>query len=78
MVKHNAPHYIIEPPQDKTNKMGVCPAKAAWASPQSDQSLLHTQWVAKDPSFLNEDSKDSDQADAQADLCLRWAHMPFC
>ena len=40
------------------------------------------KWVAKDPSFLHADSKDwSDWADAQADLSLRWAHIPlhwFC
>ena len=37
------------------------------------------QWVAMDPSFLHADSEDwSDWADAQADLSLRWAHMPFC
>ena len=24
------------------------------------------------------DNEDSDWADAQADLSLRWAHMPFC
>ena len=54
--------------------------RSAWASAQSDQSSLCGQWVAKDPSFLHEDSEDSDQdwADAQADLSLRWAHMPFC
>ena len=33
----------------------------------------------KDPNFLRADSEDSDQTrDAQADLSLRWAHMPFC
>ena len=48
---------------------------SAWASAQSDQSLLCAQWVAKDPSFLLADSEDSD---AQADLSVRWAHMPFC
>ena len=26
--------------------------RSAWASAQSDQSLLCTQWIAKDPSFL--------------------------
>ena len=31
------------------------------ASAQSDQSSLYAQWVAKDPSFLHADSKDSDQ-----------------
>ena len=31
--------------------------------------------------FLHADSEDSDQTgqiDAQADLSLRWAHMPYC
>ena len=28
---------------------------------KSDQSSLCTQWIAKDPSFLHADSKDSDQ-----------------
>ena len=51
--------------------------------------LLSAQRVAKDPSFLHADSEDSDQtgrmprlirdwADAQADLSLRWVHMPLC
>ena len=35
----------------------------AWASAQSDQSSLCTQWVAKDPSFLLADSEDSDQTE---------------
>ena len=55
--------YIIELFHDKTNKM-VCAASedwSAWASAQSDQSSLCSQWVAKDPSFLHADSKDSDQ-----------------
>ena len=34
---------------------------SAWGSAQSDQSSLCAQWVAKDPSFLNADSEDSDQ-----------------
>ena len=34
--------------------------RSAWASAQSDQSLHCAQWVAKDPSFLHVDSKDSD------------------
>ena len=37
--------------------------RSAWASAQSDQSLLCTQWVAKDPSFLHADSEDSDQTE---------------
>ena len=35
--------------------------RSAWPSAQSDQSLLCAQWVAKDQSFLQADSKDSDQ-----------------
>ena len=35
--------------------------RSAWASAQSVQSSLCAQWVAKDPSFLYVDSKDSDQ-----------------
>ena len=47
--------------------------------PVWSESSLCAQWVAKDPSFLHADSEDwSDWADAQADLSLRWAHMPFC
>ena len=50
--------------------------RSAWASAQSDQSSL---CVAKDPSFLHVDCEDcEDWTDAQADLSLRWAHMPFC
>ena len=53
--------------------------RSAWASAQSDPSLLCPQWVAKDSSFLHADSKDwSDWVDAQANLSLRWEHMPFC
>ena len=44
--------------------------------PESSQCA---QWVVKGPMFLRADSEDwSDWADAQADLSLRWAHMPFC
>ena len=35
--------------------------RPAWASAQSDQSLLCAQWVAKDPRFLHADSEGSDQ-----------------
>ena len=41
------------------------------------RSVGSAQWVAKDPSVLHADSEDSDQPGAQADLSLRWAHMPF-
>ena len=50
--------------------------RSAWATAQSDQSSrAHNSKL----SFLHADSEDwSDWADAQADLSLRWAHMPFC
>ena len=36
-------------------------------------------YEAKHPSFLHAYSEDSSNwADAQADLSLRWAHIPFC
>ena len=43
--------------------LGIC---QVWS-----ESSLCAQWVVKDPTFLH-------AADAQADLSLRWAHMPFC
>ena len=53
-----------EPPHDKTNKMTVRPAKTQISlgiRPVWSESLLCTQWVAKDPSFLHANSEDSDQ-----------------
>ena len=43
--------------------MTMCPVKTqiSLGIPQSDQSSLCTQWVAKDPIFLHVDSEDSDQ-----------------
>ena len=55
---------VCEPPHDKTNKMTVHPAKTRISlgiHPVRSESLLSAQWVAKDPSFLHADSKDSDQ-----------------
>ena len=70
-----------EPPHDKTNKVSVRPAKTQFSlgiHPVWSESSLCTQWVAKDQSFLHADSEDwSDWANAQADLCLRWAHTHF-
>ena len=43
--------------------LGICPV---WS-----ESSLCVQWVAKYPSFLHADSKDSYQS-------LRWAHRSFC
>ena len=48
----------------------ICPVRS--------ESLLCTQWVAKDPGFLHVDSEDWwDWADAQTDLGLRWAYSHF-
>ena len=62
--------------------MTVRPAKtqvSLGVRPVWSESSLCAQLVARDPSFLHADSEDwSDWADAQADLSLRWAHMPFC
>ena len=59
--------------------MRAAKTQIIWASAQSDQSSLCAQWVAKDPSFLcGQRGLLSDWADAQADLSLRWAHIPLC
>ena len=54
---------MYEPPHDKTNKMTVPLAKTQISlgiRPVWSESSLCAQWVAKDPSFLHADSKDSD------------------
>ena len=54
----------FEPPHDKTNKVTVHPAKtqiSVGICPVWSEPSLCAQWVAKDPSFLHADSKDSDQ-----------------
>ena len=48
----------------KPTKWHVQPAKTQISlaiRPDRSESLLCTQWVAKDPSFLHADSKNSDQ-----------------
>ena len=68
-----------EPPHDKTNKMACVPSK------DSDQpSLIRVfavcmkkAWVLSYP-LSTQRRLWSDWADAQADLSLLWAHMPFC
>ena len=50
--------------------------RSTWASAQSDQSLLCTEWVAMDPSFLHADIENSDQIESSLDavilLVLSW------
>ena len=66
----------------KLTILSVRPAKTQISlgiRPVWPKSLLIAQLVAKDLSFLHADSEDwSVWADAQADLSLRWVHMPFC
>ena len=54
---------VFESPHDKTNKVTVRPAKTQISlgiCPDWSESLLCTQRVAKDPSFVRVDSEDSD------------------
>ena len=60
----------IEPVHDKTTKW-MCVQwrlRSAWASAQSDQSSVCTQWLAKDPSFLHADSETD-----QIGWCPGWS-----
>ena len=57
---------VNEPHRDKTIEMACEPSenrrlRSAWASAQSDQSLLCILLVAKSPSYSCADSEDSDQ-----------------
>ena len=51
--------------------------RSAWASAQSDQSSLCAKWVAKGPSFLHADSKDSDQTGQMPRLIWVFARRIF-
>ena len=51
----------MKPPHDKTNKVTVRSAKTQISlgiRPVGSESSLCTQWVAKDPSFLQADRED--------------------
>ena len=58
----------------------MCAQRRLWstcAPAQSNQGLRNALWVAKNPKHIQDDCEDrSDLADAQADLSLRWAHLP--
>ena len=72
-----------EPPRDKAKKMACAPSE------DSDQTghppsliivfavRMKKAWVLSYP-LSAQRRLWSDWADAQADLSLRWAHMPFC
>ena len=66
------------PPHDKDNKMDVHPAKTQISlgiCPVWSESLLCTEWVAKEKAWVLSYPSDSDQTRL---ICLRGAHMPFC
>ena len=73
----------FEPHRDKTNKMACAPSKGS-DQPGHPPSLIRVFAVrlkkARVLSYLLGAQQRfwSDCADAQADLSLCWAHMPFC
>ena len=71
-----------EPAHDKTNKWHMHPAKTQISlgiRPVWSVFAVRMQkaWVLSYPLSAQQITW-SDWADAQADLSLRWAHMPFC
>ena len=72
-----------EPPHDKTNKMACAPSEDS-DHPGHPPRLIRVfavrmkkAWVLSYP--LSAQRRHwSDWVDAQADLSLRWAHIPFC
>ena len=74
--------WILEPPHDKTNKMACAPNKGS-DQPGHPPSLIRVfavcmkkAWVLSYP-LSAQWRLLSDWADAQADLCLHWAHSHF-
>ena len=74
--------FIFEPPHNKTNKM-TAPSEDS-DQPWHPHSLIRVFAVrsmdSEGPKLSSSGQRRflSDWADAQADLSLRWAHMPFC
>ena len=79
---YNLIYLLIEPPHDKTNKVTVRSAKTqislgirpVWSV---FACRIKKPWVLSYP-LSAQRRLWSDWADAQADLSLRWAHMPLC
>ena len=74
---------LNEPPHDKTNKMACVPSEAS-DQPGHPPSLIRVfaarmkkAWALSYP-LSAQRILLSDWVDAQADLSLRWAHMPLC
>ena len=74
---------INEPPHDKTNKMACAPSEDSYQHVHPPSLIrifavhMKKAWVFSYPLSASQ-RLWSDWADAQADLSLRWAHMPFC
>ena len=74
---------IIEPPHVKTNKVACAPNEVS-DQPGHPPSLIRVFAVrymgSLGPKLSSGGQRRlwSDCADVQADLSLRWAHMPFC
>ena len=72
-----------EPPQDQTNKMACAPSEDS-DQPGHPPSLIRVFGVCMMKALVlsyllsAQQSLWSDWADAQANLNLRWAHIPFC
>ena len=73
----------FEPPHDKTNKLACAPNEDS-DQPGHPHWLIRVlavrmkkAWIISYP-LSAQRRLWSDWADAQADLSLRWAHMPFC
>ena len=72
-----------EPHRDKTNKMACAPSEDSdqpWHPPSLIRVFAVRLKKARILSYPLSAQRRlwSDWADAQADLSLRWAHMPFC
>ena len=84
LKNHTFVHWFsFQQPHDKTNKMTCAPSEDS-DQPRHPPSLtrvfavhMKTAWVLSYP-LSAQRRLWSDWADAQADLSLRWAHMPFC
>ena len=74
---------ILEPPHDKTNKMACAPSEDSNQTGHSHSLIrvfavhMKKAWALSYP-LSAQRRLWSDWADAQIDLSLRWAHMPFC
>ena len=73
----------FEPHCDKTNKMACAPSENSdqpGHSPHLIRLIAVHLMGSQGPRLSSSGQRRlrSDGADAQADLSLRWAHMPFC